>query len=133
MRNIHVVPLPPGRVDVKRRNLPSGDQRGLLLSVLGEVKRTASPPDVGTTQTSWWYLSSRSLIVWTVNATRAPSGDMAGALSVVSRYQSLGVKARLADACAESNRGVRKAARSAGDRRMETPGGVKAGRRRLGQ
>ena len=44
MRSIQVVPLPPGRVDVKSRNLPSGDQRGLLLSVLGDVKRTGSPP-----------------------------------------------------------------------------------------
>src|SRR5215475_7584741 len=54
MRSIQVEPCPPGRVDVKRRYFPSGDQRGLLLSVLGDVKRTAEPPLVGTTHTSRW-------------------------------------------------------------------------------
>src|SRR5919109_220793 len=96
MRSIHVVPFPPGRFDVNIRYLPSGDQRGLLLSVLGEVKRIGAPPLTGTTHTSRWYLLSRSLIVCTVNATRPPSGDIAGALRVVSLYQSAGVKARFA-------------------------------------
>src|SRR5690349_4082100 len=116
MRSIQVDPFPPGRVDVKRRYLPSGDQRGLLLSVAGDVKRVASPPPVGTTQTSRWYLFSRSLIVCTVNATRAPSGDIAGALSVVSLYQSLGVNARLPACCARSVDG--KAARISNVLRM---------------
>src|SRR5881394_1300553 len=118
MRSIHVAPRPPGRFDVKIRYFPSGDQRGLLLSVLGDVKRVAAPPLVGATHTSRWYLLSRSLIVCTVNATRPPSGDIAGALSVVSLYQSAGVKARFA--CAPSMaRGAVRAATAANVHRME--------------
>src|SRR5205085_11645655 len=99
-----------------------GDQRGLLLSVLGEVNRTGSPPAVDATQTSRWYLLSFSFTVWTVNATRPPSGDIAGALSVASLYQSLRAKARLAGCWPTSaNTGVQMAARLASVRRMETP------------
>src|SRR5688572_19889627 len=94
MRNAHVRPLAPGRVEVKSRYFPSAEKRGFVLSVLGEVKRTGSPPAVGTTQTSACRLFSDSRTVVTVNATRRPSGDTAGALSVVTLYQSAGVKAR---------------------------------------
>src|SRR5258705_9440927 len=101
MRRIQVLPFPPGRCDVNTRYFPSGDQRGLELSVLGDVKRLGSPPDVGTTQTSRWYLSSFSLTVCTWNAMRLPSGEIAGELRTVSLYQSLRAKARLA-CCAAS-------------------------------
>jgi hypothetical protein len=37
MRMAHVFPFPPVRVDVKNRYRPSADQRGALLSVLGDV------------------------------------------------------------------------------------------------
>jgi hypothetical protein len=37
MRSAHVVPLPPGRFDVKNRYFPSGDQRGFVLSAPGDV------------------------------------------------------------------------------------------------
>src|SRR3954471_6921171 len=94
MRNIQVLPFPPVRCDVKIRYLPSADQRGLELSVLGEVNRCGSPPAVGTTQISRWYLLSFSLTVCTWNAMRLPSGDIAGALSVESLYQSASAKAR---------------------------------------
>src|SRR5688500_16717585 len=96
MRNIQVLPLPPGRCDVNSSSLPSGDQRGLVLSVLGDVKRRASPPAVGTTQTSRWYLLSFSSAVCTWKAICDPSGDIAGADSTESRYQSASVNARLA-------------------------------------
>src|SRR4051812_24888824 len=99
MRIAQVFPLPPGRVDVKNRYFPSGDQRAALLSVLGDVKRCGSPPAVGTTQISLCRLFSASRTVVTVTATRSPAGDMAGALSVVSRYQSRSWKARLGAAC----------------------------------
>src|SRR6476661_8102624 len=52
MRIAQVFPFPPGRFEVKSRYRPSGDQRGALLSWLGEVKRFGSPPVVGTTQIS---------------------------------------------------------------------------------
>jgi hypothetical protein len=81
-------PFPPGRDDGKKRYFPSGDQRGALLSVLGDVKRCGSPPAVGTTQTSLCRRFSASRTVVTVTAIRSPLGDIAGALSVVSRYQS---------------------------------------------
>src|SRR5690242_18351972 len=100
MRSIHVAPRPPGRCDEKTRSLPSGDHRGLELSVLGDVKRIGAPPAVFTTHTSRWYLLSRSFTVCTVNAMRLPSGDMAGVESVLSLYQSASWKARLP--CAES-------------------------------
>src|SRR5688500_2564297 len=95
MRSAHVFPLPPGRCDVNRRYLPSGENRGFELSVLGDVYRTGCPPAVGTTQTSECRLFSASFTVVTVKATSRPSGDMAGDATVVRRYQSLGVKARL--------------------------------------
>src|SRR5690349_17154899 len=98
MRSIQVLPFPPVRLDVKIRYLPSADHRGLLLSVLGDVKRIGSPPLVGAIQISRWYLLSCSLMVCTVNATRLPSGDIAVLLSVESLYQSAGVKARF-DGC----------------------------------
>src|SRR5438876_261947 len=79
MRSIHVLPFPPGRCDVKISSLPSGDHRGLELSVLGDVRRCASPPAVGTIHTSRWYLLSFSFTVCTVNAMRLASGDIAGA------------------------------------------------------
>src|SRR5438093_13117202 len=102
MRNIHVLPRPPGRSEVKTRYFPSADHRGLLLSVLGDVNRTDAAPSVGTTQTSRWYLLSRSFTVCTVKATRPPSGDIAGALRLDSLYQSAGEKARFAGCCATS-------------------------------
>jgi hypothetical protein len=37
MRSAQVLPFPPGRLDVKKRSVPSGEKRGLELSVLGEV------------------------------------------------------------------------------------------------
>src|SRR6185503_5962244 len=44
MRRIHwLPPVPPARFDVKKRYLPSSDQRGLLASVPGDVRRTGSP------------------------------------------------------------------------------------------
>src|SRR3954447_14567763 len=92
-------PFPPLRDELKKRYFPSGDQRGLLLSVLGEVKRCGSPPEVGTTHTSLCRLFSASRTVVTVTATRSPLGDIAGPLSVVSRYQSASWKARCGAAC----------------------------------
>src|SRR5689334_9323128 len=77
------------------RSLPSGDQRGAKLSVLGEVNRTGAPPDVFATHTSRWYLLSRSFTVITVNATWLPSGDSVGCDSVETLYQSASWNARL--------------------------------------
>jgi hypothetical protein len=81
-------------VELNNRYFPSAENRGFELSVLGDVYRVAEPPETGTTQTSLCRLFSLSRTVVTVNATSLPSGDTAGALSVVTRYQSLGVKAR---------------------------------------
>jgi hypothetical protein len=58
------------------------------------------PPALGTTHTSWWRLFSDSLTVVTVNATVRPSGERAGALNVVTRYQSASVNGRGPWACA---------------------------------
>src|SRR5690606_32418923 len=69
MRSAHVDPLPPGRLELKKRYAPSGDQRGFELSVPGEVTRYGSPPSVGTTQISEWRRFSDSLTVVTVKAT----------------------------------------------------------------
>src|SRR5690242_17184804 len=99
MRSAHVEPRPPGRFDVKNRYFPSPEKRGLLLSVPGEVYRTGWPPFVGATQISECRLFSDSRTVVTVKATRAPSGDSAGVLTVVTLYQSLKVMARLAAPC----------------------------------
>ena len=90
----HVRPRDPGRVDENSSHFPSGDQRGLELSYPGAVYLVDVPPALGTTQTSWCRLLSASLTVVTVNATRRPSGESAGALRVVTRYQSAGVNAR---------------------------------------
>jgi len=86
----------PGRVELKRRYFPSGENRGFELSVLGDVYRVASPPATGTTHTSLCRLFSLSRIVVTVKATSFPSGETAGALKVVTLYQSAGVNARFA-------------------------------------
>ena len=86
--------LLPGRLELKSSSFPSGDQRGFMLSMLGEVNRCGSPPSVPTTQISEWRLFSASRTVVTVTATQRPSGETAEELSVVTRYQSLGVKAR---------------------------------------
>ena len=83
-----LLPFPPARNDVKKRYFPSGDHRGALLSVPGEVKRCGSPPAVGTTQISLCRLFSFSRTVVPVTATRSPAGEMAGALRVTRRYQS---------------------------------------------
>jgi hypothetical protein len=53
-----------------------------------------SPPWAGTIQTSACRLFSAATTVVTVKATCFPSGDTAGELTVVTRYQSAGVKAR---------------------------------------
>jgi hypothetical protein len=83
-----------GRVELKSSSRPSGDQRGPLLSRLGLVRRVGSPPSVPTSQISECRLFSLSRTVVTVKATHLPSGDIAGALTVLSRYQSTAVKAR---------------------------------------
>jgi hypothetical protein len=89
-------------VELKRRYFPSGEKRGFELSVLGDVYRIASPPATGTTHTSLCRLFSLSRTVVTVNATSFPSGETAGALNVVSRYQSAGVNARFAPLAADA-------------------------------
>jgi hypothetical protein len=99
IRSAQVRPLPPGRVEEKRRSFPSGDQRGLLLSTPGEVSRIGSPPAAGTSHTSACRLLSAATSVVTVKAICFPSGETAGLLTVVTLYQSFGVKAR---ACAAS-------------------------------
>src|SRR6478672_28673 len=99
MRIAQRFPFPPVRDDVKNSHLPSGDQYGALLSVPGDVNRCGSPPAVGTTHTSLCRLFSVSRTVVTVTATRSPAGDIAGALSVVSLYQSASWKARCGAAC----------------------------------
>src|SRR6478752_4704865 len=96
MRRPQVRAREPGRVELKSRYFPSGEKRGFELSVLGDVYRVASPPATGTTHTSLCRLFSLSRTVVTVNATSFPSGETAGALSVVSLYQSAGVNARFA-------------------------------------
>jgi len=106
MRNAHVRAFEPGRVELNRRYFPSAEKRGFELSVLGEVYHVASPPAVGTTQTSLWRLFSLSRTVVTVNATSFPSGDTAGALRVVTLYQSAGVNARRAAFVAVAATGV---------------------------
>jgi hypothetical protein len=84
--------------------LPSGDQRGLLDSVLGDVHRAgADEPSVGATQTSLCRLLSASTTRVTVIATRFPSGDTAGALTDVTRYQS---RSDIARPCATSDAGI---------------------------
>src|SRR5687768_7885980 len=107
MRSPQVRAREPGRVELKRRYFPSGENRGFELSVLGDVKRVASPPLAGTTQTSLWRLFSLSRTVVTVNATSLPSGETVGAASVVTLYQSAGVNARravAAGACVDAAR-----------------------------
>jgi len=37
MRSAQVLPVPPERCDEKKSHLPSGEKRGLLLSVAGAV------------------------------------------------------------------------------------------------
>src|SRR5688500_10507249 len=95
MRSIQVLPFPPGRCEVKSNSFPSGDQRGFVLSALGDVKRRGSPPSVGTTQIARWYLLSFSTAVCTWKAICDPSVDIAGALRTERRYQSASVNARL--------------------------------------
>src|SRR6185312_9200316 len=58
----------------------------------------AEPPAVGTIQISLCRLFSDSRTVVTVIATFPPSGESDGALTVVTLYQSSGVKACLAAA-----------------------------------
>src|SRR5689334_18927821 len=100
MRNAHVRARDPGRVELNSRYFPSAENLGCELSVLGDVYRVASPPAIGTTQTSLCRLFSLSRTVVTVNATSLPSGETAGVDSVVSLYQSAGVNARrFATAC----------------------------------
>ena len=94
MRSPQVLALLFGRDDENSNILPSGDHRGAELSVLGEVIRIGSPPPVPTIHTSECRLLSASRTVAAVNATHFPSGDTAGPDTVVSRYQSFGVKAR---------------------------------------
>src|SRR5690348_2562352 len=89
----HCGPRPPGRVDVKYSTRPSSEYPGALLSVLGVVSRTGSPPVSGTIHTSECRLFSASRTVVTVKATFFPSGDSAGALTFVTLYQSAGVNA----------------------------------------
>src|SRR5690606_41448776 len=64
-----VLPRPPLRCELKNRYVPSGDQRGLLLSVEGDVQRCGSPPAVFTTHTSLWRRFSLSTARVTVMAT----------------------------------------------------------------
>src|SRR5215204_103873 len=90
----HVVPRPPVRCEVKKRYFPSGDQRGLLLSVPGEVQRSGAPPAVVATHTSLCRRFPASIARVTVIATRFPSGDTAGALTFTTRYQSRSIIAR---------------------------------------
>src|SRR5690606_38983449 len=90
----HVDPLPPCRCDLNNRYFPSCDQRGFQLSVPGDVERTGSPPAAGTTHTSEGRRFSAASTVVTGKATRLPSGDIAGELTVVTRCQSAGWKAR---------------------------------------
>ncbi len=52
MRSAHVVPFAPSRFEVNMRYRPSGDQRGLELSVDGDVNRAGAPPLTGATQIS---------------------------------------------------------------------------------
>jgi hypothetical protein len=99
IRSPQVRALDPGRVDENNSHFPSGDQRGFELSYPGAVYRAAVPPALGTTHTSWWRLFSDSFTVVTVNATVRPSGESAGALNVVTRYQSAGVNGRGPWAC----------------------------------
>src|SRR5690625_470605 len=73
---------------------PSSDLLGFELSVPGEVRRTGSPPSAPTSQISECRLLADSLTVVTVKAICLPSGERAGELTVVTRYQSAGVKAR---------------------------------------
>jgi hypothetical protein len=110
-------------LDEKWRYAPSCDQRGLELEKAGEVRRTGSPPAVGTIQTSECRSFSPSFTVVTVKATCRPSGDMAGEDTVWRRYQSWGVKAlpwvagaavATLDACARTGAGA-----SAGDTARE--------------
>src|SRR3954452_19191717 len=96
MRNAHVRAFEPVRTELNSRDFPSAEKRGFELSVLGDVYRVASPPAVGTTQTSLWRLLSFSRTVVTVNATSFPSAETAGPLRVVTLYQSAGVNARRA-------------------------------------
>ncbi len=101
MRMAHVVPLLPGRVEVKYSVLPSSDQRGAVLSNAGAVMRRDGPPESDWIQTSEWraFLSSRTLV--TVNARVFPSGDSVPPPGRRILYQSSGWKARPVD-CAAS-------------------------------
>ena len=83
--------------DVRTSVFPSGDQRGALLSMFAGEIRVGDPPLVVTTHTSDRRLFSASRTVVTVNATHLPSGDIAGWRTVVTRYQSASVNARLVD------------------------------------
>src|SRR6476620_913921 len=133
MRIAHVFPLaPPVRVEVKNRNRPSGDQRGDVLSWLGDVNRFGSPPAVGTTQISLWRLFSASRTVVKVKATRSPEGDMAGALSVVSLYQSASWKARGAAACCAASGAAASSPSAAREREVNIGGWGKWGERGAG-
>jgi hypothetical protein len=92
MRNAYC-PRAPLRVDVKYNVLPSADQQGALLSVAGDVNRTAGPPVVGTIHTSVCRRSSASITDVTVNAIFDPSGDRVGPATWETLYQSAGVNA----------------------------------------
>ena len=82
--------------DVRTSVLPSGDQRGVLLSMFDGEIRVGDPPPVAAIQTSDCRLFSASRTAVTVNATHFPSGDIAGCRTVATRYQSWSVKARFA-------------------------------------
>ena len=84
----------PARLELKISSLPSGDQRGLVLSTPGELKRCGTPPSVEAIQISEWRRFSDSRTVTTVNATSRPSGAIAGWRRVVTRYQSESANAR---------------------------------------
>src|SRR5262245_55743074 len=128
MRSAHVRAREPGRVDANNKYLPSAENLGCELSVLGDVYRVASPPAAGTTQISLCRLFSLSRTVVTVNAISLPSGETAGADSVVTLYQSAGVNARrfatvcVCAACAPrdgSARGAKSAAIAKDSDRMD--------------
>src|SRR6185312_1281804 len=91
----------------------------------------AEPPAVGTIQISLCRLFSDSRTVVTVIATFPPSGESDGALTVVTLYQSSGVKACLAAAgcCAPAiAAGNSKPTATAECKRIGAPGGWVAAR-----
>ena len=79
-------PSPPGRFDVKTSRRPSGDQAGPEALKLGLVSRTgSSPPAASASQIPLWLRFSSSRTDVMTNATRDPSGEMAGLFAFFSR------------------------------------------------